>query len=72
MLGTTGMPLRTKTSSIRFAMARLSAYISDVVRGRLRSLSCLTNCPVHRSAQTNEVKLGIPRTIASPYATRDG
>lgn len=57
MLGTTGMPLRTKTCSIFFAMARFRSYISAVVRGCRRSLSCLAGArqTAHRGSLLTNV-----------------
>ena len=73
IVGTTGIPLWTKTSSILPAMARLEPYISAVVRGRLRSLSCLAVGQsilwVGPDNPSRSCAACVPCTIPSPYAT---
>ena len=74
IVGTTGIPLRTKTSSILPAMARFEPYISAVVRGRLRSLSCLATdsqsiLSVGPDNPSRSCAVCVPCTIPSPYAT---
>ncbi len=73
ILGTTGIPLLTKTSSILPDMARLEPYISAVVRGRLRSLSCLAIGEgilwVGPDNLLTFCTVCVPCTISRPYAT---